>query len=335
MHGSRRFRRRGVLAISGGLAALATGLSAVPALGRSAPLRTVSGQAFGTTWHASLPDTVPVNDFARQADMLLASLSTAMSPWRRDSAVSVFNRARGGATARDSDLVLVARHARVIAQASDGQFDPTVGPLVARFGFGPISEGAERPDWRQIEFDGDLMVKTAAGTTFDPCGIAKGYALDRLVALARAQGADAGFIEFGGEIVAWGHHPSGRAWRAGVEDPRPGATGLVATLTLGDVALATSGNKVNGYDFAGRTYGHIIAPDRRAPRRSPLLSVTVLAATAMIADGWATALMAAGPDLGRRLAERNGLSALLVLDRPGGRPELVATGALPDVLKGG
>ncbi|MDF1855940.1 FAD:protein FMN transferase [Pseudooceanicola sp.] len=333
MHQCGRLHRRGVLAIGGGLAALASGLAAVPVIGRTPPLRAVSGAAFGTSWHALLPDSLPLAEFANRAETRLSALDAALSPWRRDSVVTAFNRAQAGATARGDDLLLVARQSLAIAGASGGQFDPTVGPLVARFGFGPISDGSDRPDWRQIEVAGSRIVKTTDGTTFDPCGIAKGHALDRLAALARGVGAEAGFIEFGGEIIAWGAHPDGRAWRAGVEDPRVGQTGLVATLALGDAALATSGNKVNGYDFAGQSYGHIIAPDRQGPRRSSLLSVTVLAETAIVADGWATALMAAGPELGQQLAKRNDLSALFVLNRANSAPDLVTTGTLSDGLE--
>ncbi|WP_238364608.1 FAD:protein FMN transferase [Mesobacterium pallidum] len=317
------FSRRRMLALGGALAL-------TPVIGRAAPLVRASGLAFGTSWTASLPDNVVPDAFAAQAADLLAGLDAALSPWRADSSVSAFNRA-AGEVAAGPDLTAVAQSALKIAEASGGQFDPTVGPLVARYGFGPITEGSDRPDWRQVGLDGARLVKAVSGATFDPCGIAKGYALDRLATLAQGHGVASGFIEFGGEVTAWGRHPEGRAWRAGVEDPRAGGTGLLAVLRI-DGALATSGNKVNGYDFADRTYGHIIAPDAAGPRASALLSVTLRADTAMEADGWATALMAAGADGARGLAEAHDLDALLIL-AGSDAPKLVATGLMPDLIE--
>jgi thiamine biosynthesis lipoprotein len=326
------FGRRHVLALGAGLAATAAGLAATPLVARTPATRTVTRGAFGTTWSATLPDGVDMAVFVEAADAMLADLDAALSPWRPDSAVSVFNRAGRGGHAQGRDLLAVARRSLGIAAASGGHFDPTVGPLVARYGFGPIETGAPRPDWRHLAVEGKALVKTNAGTTFDPCGIAKGHALDRLAALAQDTGAQAGFVEFGGEVVAWGHHPDGRMWQAGVEDPRVGSTGLVGIIALDGAAIATSGNRVNGYDFAGRSYGHIIDPARGAPVRTPLLSVSVVAPTAMEADGWATALMAAGPGDAHALARDNDLNALIV-SHEGNGLALTRTGRIAALMK--
>lgn len=137
-----------------------------------------------------------------------------------------------------SEALHVARAALDLARASGGVFDPTVGPLVGRFGFGPILTG--EPGWALLEADGDSIAKPEGGLTLDLCGIAKGRALDRMVSLLADRGAGDLLIDLGGELASLGQHPDGRPWTIGVEDPRPGAAGLAARLTPMGKAVATS-----------------------------------------------------------------------------------------------
>lgn len=103
----------------------------------------------------------------------------------------------------------MARAALDLARASDGAFDPTIAPLVGRFGFGPITEGA--PGWAALRVGHKSIAKPRAGLTRDLCGIAKGRALDRGVLLLAGRGHDDLLIDMGGELAALGRHPSGRA----------------------------------------------------------------------------------------------------------------------------
>ncbi|MDO5704454.1 MAG: FAD:protein FMN transferase, partial [Paracoccus sp. (in: a-proteobacteria)] len=148
------------------------------------------------------------------------------------------------------------------------------------------------------------------GTTADLCGIAKGHALDRMAALMTARGGD-WLIDLGGEIAAGGHHPSGRAWQVAVE--RPDGSGAAEVLALrGGLSVATSGAGVNGYDLGGRRVGHIIDPAAGAPAQGGLAQVSVIGPQARAADGWATALFAAGEARAVTLAHRHRLTALIL-----------------------
>ncbi len=186
-----------------------------------------------------------------------------------------------------------------------------MGPLVARWGFGPI-HGAEGADWRALSLDGDAIAKPTDGLTLDLCGIAKGRALDRVAALLADRG-EADFVaDLGGELSARGRHPSGRSWRVAVEDPRQGPEGVVEIVRLDGEAVATSGTRAQSYTLGARRYSHIVDPRAGAPADSALASVSVIAADAASADGWATALAAAGPVAGPDLARRAGLDALFL-----------------------
>lgn len=289
---------------------------------------TFVGRAFGTGWRVSLGRSAgdPGNE-GRIAE-ILAQIDREMSPWRSDSEISKFNIASSGAIALPEDMRAVTAAALEIARASGGAFDPTVGPLVARWGFGPI-EGDVRPDWRDVALAGNRLTKARHGLTLDLCGIAKGRALDKIADMLRSTGHDDFLVDIGGELLASGRHASGRAWRAGIEDPRPEVAESWGAVELDGRAIATSGTRWNRYDIGGRSYHHIIAPDLGRPTMGALVSVSVMAPTAMAADGWATALMAAGEEKGKEIAERLDLTALfLSLHR--GVPVPYGTGGFDD-----
>lgn len=308
--------------------ALGTACIVAPAVARAAePVNVLGGDAFGTGWRITLPTGRPTERLRPRVEALLADLDLAFSPWRDDSIVSRFNAA-GVLDMPVSDQVAgVTQSALSIAAESGGRFDPTVGPLVARWGFGPITSGETRPGgWRALSVDNGHLVKTEPTLTLDLCGIAKGYALDRMVGLLLDTGHDDFIVDFGGELAARGRHPSGRVWQVGIEDPRPEMDGLAGRITLDGVAVATSGVRANGYDIGNRRYSHIIDTTTQEPVEVALCSVSVTGPLAQVADAWATTLMAAGHD-GPTLAGQHGIKALFLFrDAAVLRP--VATGGI-------
>jgi len=325
---TKMLHRRDFLVLSG--AALIAGLA--PAYARGAtPLTKLRGVAFGTNWSVSLPSGTDLSRLRGQLAALLDDVDMAFSPWRADSIVALFNVGASDDRAVTDEVVDVTRSALGIAEASGGRFDPTVGPLVARWGFGPIRKGEIVSNgWREIDAGDRHLFRKQPGLTLDLCGIAKGHALDRMVALLLDTGLDHFLVDLGGELAARGRNPSGRIWQVGVEDPRPSSTDFVGILLLDGMAVATSGDRINGYDLGDRRYSHIIDPARREPVESALASVSVLLSTGREADGWATALMAAGPE-GPELARRQNIPALFLF-RDGNGLRRVATGTFENHL---
>lgn len=325
MHsGTLRLDRRGLLRL-GGAALL---LAGAPAIARAAPpLTGLTGTAFGTTWRIALPaaaETVALRD---PLATLLGRIDAAFSPWRADGTIGRFNAGDTPEFAATDEVVEVTRAALAIAGASGGRFDPTVGPLVGRWGFGPIRDGeTPRDGWRMIAAEAGRLSREDARLTLDLCGIAKGHALDCMTALLLDAGHDDFLVDLGGELAARGRHPSGRAWRVGVENPSSETARPSAMLALDGAAVATSGDRVNGYDLGGRRYSHIIDPATGEPAMGTLASVSVLMPLARDADGWATALMAAEED-GPALARANAIPALFQF-RDGDGLRSVTTGGI-------
>lgn len=316
--------RRSFLKIASG-ALLVAG---APAIVRAAPpLDRIEGHAFGTQWTVAHPAAAGHDRLRSRLVGLLEEIDFAFSPWRADGVLGRFNAGLTDETTATDEIVDVTRAALAIAEESGGSFDPTVGPLVGRWGFGPIHRGHVREQgWRAIEAKDRHIARRYPGLTLDLCGIAKGHALDRMTGLLLDEGIDDFIVDFGGELAARGRHPSGRAWRVGIEDPRGNAEGPVAAVALEGLAIATSGDRSNGYDVGGRRYSHIIDPATREPAEGKLASVSVMMPTARDADGWATALMALG-EKGPALATDRAIDALFLF-RDGERLRHEATGSI-------
>ena len=302
---------------------------ATPALVRASPLGHLSGSAFGTHWRLSSPDGPALQELRPSLAALFYEIDREMSPWRTDSNLSRFNASASGIPA-SAEMIRVTRAALTVAQDSQGAFDPTVGPLVARWGFGPIHEGAA-PDWRGLSAEAGYLSKRTPDLTLDLCGIAKGRALDRAVDLARDHGLGSALLDLGGELRAIGRHPEGRDWRVAVEAPLAKHAVPIVLHMPADMAVATSGLNAQSYGLNGRLWGHIVNPTSANPVDGKLRSVTVLADDAMTADAWATALFAAGDDRGPALANGRGVAALFQFE-DGQVLHRLETGGIGDLL---
>lgn len=199
--------------------------------------------------------------------------------------------------------------------ASSGAFDPRLRPLISAWGF---DGGTPRvPESTVIA---DLLVRLQEPGL--PAGVddpeldfgawAKGYAVDRALAVLRDRHQPAGLVNAGGEVRGYG-----REWTVGVQHPRmPGA--LLVELRPGNLAVATSGDYEQFFEQDGRRYHHLLDPRTGYPARG-CQSVTVLAPTCARADALATAVFVLGPDAGMDLVESLPNVECLIIDATGDR----------------
>lgn len=311
--------RRGFLAGSG--AALVA-----PALEGATPdLLQIEGPAFGAGWRVRVGVGADARAIIGAMSGVIDAVDVAMSPFRGGSEISVFNRAQTTDWLPLSPGILSTLHeARRIATQTQDAFDPTLGGLVGRYGFGPITSVPDGA-FRDLALGSDAARKASAGQTLDLCGIAKGHALDRCAEALRTIGLRAFFIELGGEVSGSGRKPDGSTWRAAIERPLPGPAAAHCIVALNGEALATSGDLVNSYVLGGQRYSHIIAPQFMAPANTALASVSVFASRAITADALATALFAMGSERGPDFAQTAGIDALF-LSRDGAGLRQVVTG---------
>ena len=289
----------------------------------------------GTSWSTRIVDAPPGSAMAIEA--VLNRVIAQMSNWEADSAISRFNAAPVGQwVPLPADMMTVLRAGLDMARLSGGAFDPAVGRLVARWGFGPdgltgLSAAPNHPaPWTAIEVEGD-RARRAADVTLDFSGIAKGFAVDAVAMALQGLGAAHFLIEIGGELRGQGVKPDLQPWWVDVEAP-PGLSLPTLRIALCGQSVATSGDYRRFREAGGIRLSHSIDPKTGAPIANDVASVTVLHESAMLADAWATAITILGQDRGMALATRQGIAACLMQRTASGGQEYM-TPALAAMLE--
>jgi len=255
-------------------------------------------------------------------------VNSQFSNWHEHSEVSRFN-----ANPSTDPIEISEPFQRLIAAAnnihlsSSGRLDITLGPLIELWGFGAPSSRSEPPSDQQIalamglvgqtrvlDFDQEAgtLRKAKAGTGIYLAALAKGAGIDAIAERLREMGFDNLMVEVGGDLVAFGGGRSGDGWRIGIERPDTPARAIEEIVAVSAQGMATSGDYRNYFEEDGVRYSHIIDATTGRPVTHNTASVTVLAENAMLADAWATALLALGSEKGLQLAEEQGLAALFI-----------------------
>lgn len=293
-------------------------------------IRAITGSTMGTTYRVvfgAVPGSYDSLTTQRAVDSLLLSVNSVMSTYDSTSELSQLNAVHStDSIGVSSSLAHLLQQARAVSVASGGYFDVTVGPLVDAWGFGPVKRGAAVPSDAAIDslrvFVGFEKLATGpahvrklhAGVQADLSAIAKGYAVDRVSELLLARGMANHLVEIGGEVRARGRNQRGEVFRVGIEEPDVDAVRVRLAVLLDDQALASSGNYRNFFEQDGVRYVHTLDPVTGTPVRHSLLAVSVLHSECALADAWATALMAAGPERAWSLVQSQQLKALLLID---------------------
>ena len=250
-----------------------------------------------------------------------------MSTWKVDSDLTRLNTAPVGEwVAVPRELATVLAASLRIGRASKGLFDIGVGDLVAAWGFG--SAGSE-PDMDRIaalrvqarsantttlELDeGGQRARKHAPLSLDLSGIAKGFGVDEMARVMETFVVRSWLVGIDGEMRAKGLKPDGSPWAVGLERPVRGTRDAMGVIELTDMAVATSGNYRHWVEVNGKTLSHTMNPRTGAPLENGLASVSVLAATCMEADAWATILLLLGETAGLKAAKTQGIEAIFAL----------------------
>lgn len=284
----------------------------------------------GTTWSirlAGAPSNLDQRALRSQVRRRLDELEQAMSTYRDDSEVSRFNASpTTNWFAVSRDVALVVAEAQRVSQITGGAFDITAGPLVELWGFGrtrharvptreDIHQALARVGWQRlsVRLNPPSVRKAEPDMAIDLSGIAKGYAVDAVVALLQSQRLTNCLVQIGGETRACGVNPAGASWRVGIATPAAHARTLERVVELRDQALATSGDYRNHRVVDGRRIGHLFDPRTGQPVTNDAASVSVLAGSCMTADALATALCVLGTERGLAVAEARGAAGLFLL----------------------
>lgn len=278
------------------------------------------GAAFGTTWTVKVRGSdVDAEILKRELEAEIGRVEFALSHWRESSSTADFNHLESTQPFGVSpELADIMEFALKLSAATDGMYDVTVAPLTNLWGYGPagklpdptpeqVKAALAKVGWRKLRLDKEnlTLAKSHEGVNLDLGSVLQGYAADRAAAILRAQGQHEYLIEVGGEILAAG------SWRVGIEDPFNPRL-MLQTMLLTDRALSTSGLYRAKKLAAGKPVSHILSPKTGRPVEPTLEMAAVYHESCFQADGWSTALMAAGFEQAKAIALRERLDVILV-----------------------
>ncbi len=299
----------------------------------------VAAAAMGTVVSiqlAHVPDLKAAMAAAHDALALLPIVEQACSRFREDSEVLALARSAPGTLEVSPLLSELLALALALAERTGGAFDPTLGYALHGRGFREAWDSGQSidcppavdamdpavpiPPWERIRVDrATRTVHTTAPTLLDLGGIAKGFAIDLL--MHRLAAYPNRCINAGGDVRCGGRNGDGMPWLVGIRDPQD-AAGIVARVGLRDGAVCTSAIGGRTGDGQGN---HLVGSAGLVAGTRPM-SVSVLASTAVVADGLSTAAFILGPDAVHPILCDEEASALFVL--ADGRRAVVGSDAM-------
>ena len=267
-----------------------------------------------------------IDAYGRDADALPGIVDEAfdevdridrlMSHYKADSPLSRINReAAQHPVAVEPELFDFIVDAMRYHRDSDGAFDITVGPLMKAWGFfrgdGRVPTENELATARRHVGGAHVLLDPISqtisfdesGVELDLGGIAKGYAVDRVVGLLRRRHIAAALISAGGStIYGLGAPPGAYGWKVEIQDPIDPRK-VAFAIALKDRALSVAGSSEKAFEAGGVRYSHIMDP--RTGRPVPgMLSVAVLTSSGTAGDALDNAFFVLGPERSRAYLNR-------------------------------
>jgi thiamine biosynthesis lipoprotein len=298
---------------------------------RSAPAATEDGYwlhlgrpAMACRFEVTLPSELQGHlDAAHAALDTIDRLEEQLTIFRDSSELSLVNReAAERAVPVEPRLHALLEQCRALHRATAGAFDITSTPLSRVWGFlrrqgrvpsaDEIAQARALVGMEQVDLAGGAVRFRQPGVALNLGSIGKGYALDRIGEELGAAGVSTALLTAGASsVLALGGGPDGRGYVVGLRDPADHDHRL-GTVTLAGAALGVSGSGEQSFVVDGRRLGHIIDPRTGWPSQGRAY-VAVVAPTAALADGLATAFFVGGRAVAERyVREHRDVSALLV-----------------------
>ena len=295
-------------------------------------------------------------------EALLQHIDLSLSGYNKNSILSRFNA--GENVIPDSLFLDIYPHAYRIYKVTDGIVDAAAGPLFDIWGFG--FKSGELPDDQsvaktvatcgtkrlkcdmkmQLSRDGVLVpasllkdgLKDSTLPKLNYNAIAQGYSCDVVARYLYSLGVKDMMVDIG-EIFCDGVNPSGQPWTLGIDRPTDGNNELGADIQgifrvpSGPHGVVTSGNYRKFYVKEGRKYAHTINPLTGYPVDHNLLSATIVAPDAMMADAYATYCMVIGLEAARQFIESDPeLEGCLIYDDNGTFASWTSSGFVLETL---
>ncbi|HSN28976.1 MAG TPA: FAD:protein FMN transferase [Kofleriaceae bacterium] len=246
-------------------------------------------------------------------------LDAEMTTWTPTGETAKINAAAGVKPVKVSDEEFeVIERALDVSKHSGGVFDITVEAFRGLWKFDEDMDGSlpdpadvkkrlEKIGWRDVVIDkkAKTVFLKRKGMAITLGGIAKGYAVDKCVALLKKRGFTDFMVQAGGDMyIAGSKGPE--PWVVGIRDPRGTRDEMFALAPVKDHSFSTSGDYERGFVKDGVRYHHILDPRTGQPATASR-SVTIRAKDAYTADAWSKVMFIWGWKKGLELIKENKL----------------------------
>ncbi|MDF2461669.1 MAG: FAD:protein transferase [Candidatus Saccharibacteria bacterium] len=245
-------------------------------------------EAIGTHWEIDIYDEQSPAELAeleRRITKRIATFDQHYSRFRNDSLIMQASR-EPGRYKLPADATPLFELYRRLYTATHGKVTPLVGNLLVDAGYDPeyslrpAHQLKPVPAWDDVMHYADGILTVKQPVIIDLGAAGKGYLIDLVAGILRAGGVTSYLIDAGGDLLHRGDQPA----RIGLEHPQD-PTQAVGVVMLGNESICASAG--NRRAWAG--LHHIMDPHQAKPT-TDVLATWVIAQSALLADGLATAL---------------------------------------------
>lgn len=232
----------------------------------------------------------------------LEELDQKLNRFNPQSEVYKINKKAGDWIEVSKEVEDVLKEAKYYAQISEGLFDPTIGPLMELWGFyngslyipndKELKEALSKVNWKDLEISEGKVRLKRKGMSLDLGGIAKGYAVQRLLEISKNLNLQRVYLDIGGTIGVYGKPLKGDYWIIGIKHPRKEGR-IIGKIKIKSGVVATSGDYERFFVNNGKRYPHIINPKTGIPS-SEIMSVTIISKNGITADALSTLFFVLG-----------------------------------------
>ncbi|NQX82621.1 MAG: FAD:protein FMN transferase [Flavobacteriaceae bacterium] len=251
-----------------------------------------------------------------------------ISSWDVNSETSEINRNSGIKPVKVSkELYRLIERSIVLSRLTDGAFDISYASMdkVWKFDGSMKKKPSEEIIAKSVSKVGytNIILDKSESTVYLPTrgmkigfgSIGKGYAADMAKQLLISKGVISGIVNASGDMNTWGKQLNGDYWKVAIINPMNKNKNF-ATLSLKKGAVVTSGNYEKFVSFEGRKYSHIIDPRTGYPSEG-IVSVSVFAEKAELADALATSVFVMGIEAGLDRINQLPNTECLLIDNKG------------------
>lgn len=296
------------------------------------------GETQGTTYSITYQQPGGI-DLQSKIEERLHEFDLSMSTYIPNSVISRINNNDPTVTT-DSLFETMFNEAHEVSKRTNGALDITVGPLVKAWGFAfgnkshsklpVVSEFLPYIGYNKVRIENHKLIKDDPRIMIDANSIAQGFSVDVISKLLEDNGCKNYMVEIGGEVACKGLNNEGGKWRIGidraVDDSTGTVEGLQTVIAITNCAVTTAGGYRKFFMKDGKKYTHIINPHTGYPVATNLLSVTIVAPTATMADAYDTPFMVLGVDSCLKVCKRiPGMDCYLIYVDKDGKTKVTYT----------